>query len=266
MIDALGGQEFQMDGCSTVTKTKENVCLRESDEDFVNNVMSYALTPVPENVQLQCSDNVSTNDVPLNTSVTLKDMDKDMEVDKADKDDESALLFSDSKGDTRTKNVEERGNLTKKDRSSVTSVISCNIDKRKRNISEDSSESDTSVKSKTQIRKKAPRRKLKKLKQSNSEEVKVDKVSMTQKTSRKKQDCSSCNDKRNTNSAETNREIEDTPSILNAITKMEDRMSRQFDELKLKNENIIKHIQEEINHVRDDFNKRIDGLAKKIET
>lgn len=66
--------------------------------------------------------------------------------------------------------------------------------------------------------------------------------------------------------SETAETQKDMPAILNAIGAMETRMNKQFTEMKANNESIFKHVQKEIVNIKDDFNKRMDGLAKKIET
>lgn len=68
-----------------------------------------------------------------------------------------------------------------------------------------------------------------------------------------------------TKHTEVSKRQKDMPDILSAISSMENRMHKEFIDMKTSNENIFKHVQEEIGKIKTDFNARIEGLAKKIE-
>ena len=57
----------------------------------------------------------------------------------------------------------------------------------------------------------------------------------------------------------------DMPAILNAISSMENRMKKEFMDMKTRHDSIFKQGQEEIGKIKADFNTRMDRLAKKIE-
>lgn len=70
---------------------------------------------------------------------------------------------------------------------------------------------------------------------------------------------------KNTKDSEIFKTHTDIPTILSAIASMENRMHKDFMEMKTSNESIFKQVYEELGKIKTDFNARMDGLAKKIE-
>ena len=58
----------------------------------------------------------------------------------------------------------------------------------------------------------------------------------------------------------------DTEKVLKAVMDLQLSIDKRFDEMHQENKSIIKQLQDQISDVRKEFNGRIDGLSKKVET
>ena len=57
-----------------------------------------------------------------------------------------------------------------------------------------------------------------------------------------------------------------TEAVLKAVKDLQVSIDKRFDEMKLENQCVVKQLQDQIGKVRDEFNSRIEGLTKKVET
>ena len=53
---------------------------------------------------------------------------------------------------------------------------------------------------------------------------------------------------------------------MKAVKDLQLSIDKRFDEMQVENKTVILQLQEQIGQVRQEFNQRIDGLTKKVET
>ena len=57
-----------------------------------------------------------------------------------------------------------------------------------------------------------------------------------------------------------------TEAVLKAVKELQLSIDKKFDEMKQENQSVVKQLQEQIGQVRVEFNNRMDGLSKKVES